>query len=62
MQAGFAQVCDPDPAVVKTRFATALDEGREAEVAATYPLRRLGEPADVAAAGLARMVKQYAGW
>jgi NAD(P)-dependent dehydrogenase (short-subunit alcohol dehydrogenase family) len=38
------------PAVVKTRFATALYEGREEEVAATYPLRRLGEPEDVAGA------------
>jgi NAD(P)-dependent dehydrogenase (short-subunit alcohol dehydrogenase family) len=38
------------PAVVKTRFATALYEGREQEVAATYPLRRLGVPADVAGA------------
>ncbi|GGL20650.1 SDR family oxidoreductase [Mangrovihabitans endophyticus] len=38
------------PAVVKTRFATALYEGREAEVAATYPLGRLGEPDDVAGA------------
>lgn len=38
------------PAVVKTRFATALFEGREEQVAATYPLRRLGDPADVAAA------------
>jgi NAD(P)-dependent dehydrogenase (short-subunit alcohol dehydrogenase family) len=36
------------PAVVKTRFATALYEGREAEVAATYPLGRLGVPEDVA--------------
>lgn len=38
------------PAVVKTRFAGALYEGREDAVSATYPLRRLGEPADVAAA------------
>jgi NAD(P)-dependent dehydrogenase (short-subunit alcohol dehydrogenase family) len=38
------------PAVVKTRFATALYEGREEEVAATYPLRRLGVPDDVAGA------------
>jgi NAD(P)-dependent dehydrogenase (short-subunit alcohol dehydrogenase family) len=38
------------PAVVKTRFATALYEGREAEVAATYPLRRLGVPEDVSGA------------
>ena len=38
------------PAVVKTRFATALYEGREEEVAAAYPLRRLGVPEDVAGA------------
>ena len=36
------------PAVVKTKFATALYEGREDEVAAAYPLRRLGDPTDVA--------------
>jgi NAD(P)-dependent dehydrogenase (short-subunit alcohol dehydrogenase family) len=36
------------PAVVKTKFATALYEGREDQVAATYPLRRLGVPEDVA--------------
>ena len=36
------------PAVVKTRFATALYEGREAEVARAYPLQRLGAPDDVA--------------
>lgn len=35
------------PAVIKTRFAQALYEGREAEVAATYPLARLGVPEDV---------------
>ena len=38
------------PAVVKTRFATALYEGREEKVAASYPLRRLGVPEDVAGA------------
>jgi len=38
------------PAVVKTRFATALYEGREEKVAATYPMRRLGVPEDVAGA------------
>ena len=38
------------PAVVKTRFATALYEGREEQVAATYPLGRLGVPEDVAGA------------
>jgi len=36
------------PAIVKTVFATALYEGREAEVAATYPLKRLGDPIDTA--------------
>jgi len=35
------------PAVVRTRFATALYEGREDKVAAAYPLKRLGEPADI---------------
>jgi NAD(P)-dependent dehydrogenase (short-subunit alcohol dehydrogenase family) len=38
------------PAVVKTRFAQALYEEGEAELAALYPLGRLGEPADVASA------------
>jgi 3-oxoacyl-[acyl-carrier protein] reductase len=36
------------PAVVRTDFATALFEGREDEVIATYPLKRLGVPDDVA--------------
>lgn len=36
------------PAVVRTKFATAIYEGREAEASAVYPLKRLGEPADVA--------------
>ncbi len=35
------------PAVVKTRFATALYEGREDEAAAAYPLKRLGIPSDI---------------
>jgi len=38
------------PAVVKTQFAKALYEGREVEVAAQYPLGRLGTPEDIAAA------------
>jgi NAD(P)-dependent dehydrogenase (short-subunit alcohol dehydrogenase family) len=49
------------PAVVKTRFATALYEGREAEVAATYPLGRLGVPEDVAGA-VAFLCGRDAGW
>jgi NAD(P)-dependent dehydrogenase (short-subunit alcohol dehydrogenase family) len=36
------------PAVIKTDFAKALYEGREAEAAAQYPLGRLGESGDVA--------------
>jgi NAD(P)-dependent dehydrogenase (short-subunit alcohol dehydrogenase family) len=36
------------PAVIKTDFAKALYEGREEQVAATYPLRRLGVSTDVA--------------
>ncbi len=39
------------PAVVKTRFAEALYAGREEEVAAQYPLGRLGVPQDTAKAG-----------
>src|SRR5690606_30956493 len=38
------------PAVVKTRFASALYEGREDEVAAAYPLKRLGMPEDIGSA------------
>ena len=38
------------PAVVKTRFARVLYEGKEEEVAAAYPLGRLGTPDDVAGA------------
>ena len=38
------------PAVVKTQFASALYEGREEEVAAAYPMKRLGVPEDVAGA------------
>jgi 3-oxoacyl-[acyl-carrier protein] reductase len=35
------------PAVVKTAFAAPLFEGREDDVAAGYPLKRLGEPQDI---------------
>ena len=49
------------PAVVKTRFATALYEGREEQVAATYPLGRLGVPEDVAGA-VAFLCSNDAAW
>jgi NAD(P)-dependent dehydrogenase (short-subunit alcohol dehydrogenase family) len=49
------------PAVVKTRFASLLFEGREEEVAAAYPLRRLGVPADVAGA-VAFLLSDDASW
>ncbi|MCW2580995.1 MAG: uncharacterized protein JWR82_2596 [Blastococcus sp.] len=49
------------PAVVKTRFAGALYEGREAEVAAEYPVGRLGTPEDVGEAA-AYLLGQEAGW
>ena len=49
------------PAVVKTRFASALYEGREEQVAAAYPLRRLGVPEDVAGA-VTFLSSQDASW
>jgi NAD(P)-dependent dehydrogenase (short-subunit alcohol dehydrogenase family) len=35
------------PAVVKTRFASMLYEGREEELSEAYPLKRLGVPDDI---------------
>jgi len=49
------------PAVVKTRFATALYEGREEQVSAAYPLKRLGVPEDVAGA-VAFLLSDQASW
>ncbi|OLL87427.1 MULTISPECIES: SDR family oxidoreductase [unclassified Pseudonocardia] len=49
------------PAVVKTRFAEALYAHDEEGVAATYPLKRLGVPADVAEA-VAFLVSDAASW
>ena len=49
------------PAVVKTKFASALYEGNEEVVASNYPLGRLGMPADVA--GIATMLlSEDASW
>ncbi len=38
------------PAVVKTKFAAALYEGREQEALARYPMQRLGMPEDIGGA------------
>lgn len=49
------------PAVVKTKFASALYEGREQEIAATYPLKRLGEPEDIGGV-VSFLLSDDAGW
>ncbi|WP_199433078.1 SDR family oxidoreductase [Qaidamihabitans albus] len=49
------------PAVVKTKFATALYEDREEEVASAYPMKRLGVPADIAGA-VTFLLSEQAGW
>lgn len=49
------------PAIVKTKFATALYEGREEQVSSAYPMRRLGEPHDVASA-VAYLLSDDAAW
>ena len=49
------------PAVVKTKFASALYEGREEQVSAAYPLKRLGVPGDVAGA-VAFLLSDEASW
>ncbi|MFQ6227064.1 SDR family oxidoreductase [Nocardia sp. NPDC002869] len=49
------------PAVVKTKFATALYEGKEQELAETYPLKRLGVPEDIAGA-VAFLLSDDASW
>ncbi|WP_018546737.1 SDR family oxidoreductase [Streptomyces sp. LaPpAH-108] len=49
------------PAVVKTKFAEALYEGREAEAAASYPLGRLGVPSDIGGAA-AFLTSEQSDW
>ncbi|MQY10584.1 3-oxoacyl-[acyl-carrier-protein] reductase FabG [Streptomyces sp. RB5] len=49
------------PAVVKTKFATALYEGREEEVIARYPMGRLGVPEDIGGAA-AFLTSPAAAW
>jgi len=49
------------PAVVKTKFALALYEGREEEVARRYPVGRLGVPEDIGAA-VAFLLSDQASW
>lgn len=49
------------PAVVKTKFAAALYEGREEEVTAPYPLKRLGQPDDIGSV-VTFLLSEDAGW
>jgi 3-oxoacyl-[acyl-carrier protein] reductase len=49
------------PAVVKTKFAAALYEGREEEAAAGYPMGRLGVPEDIGGAA-AFLLSEQASW
>jgi NAD(P)-dependent dehydrogenase (short-subunit alcohol dehydrogenase family) len=49
------------PAVVKTKFAQALYEGREEEVVRSYPAGRLGVPEDVAGT-VAFLLSEQASW
>ncbi len=49
------------PSIVKTKFASALYEHGEEEVAAAFPMRRLGEPEDVGRL-VAFLVSDAASW
>jgi NAD(P)-dependent dehydrogenase (short-subunit alcohol dehydrogenase family) len=49
------------PAVVKTRFAEKLYDGREEKVAAAYPLQRLGVPEDIGSL-VAFLLSDEASW
>lgn len=59
--APFIRVNAIAPAVVKTRFAAALYESDETAAAASYPLKRLGEPEDIGAAA-AFLASADSGW
>jgi len=49
------------PAVVKTKFAAALYEGREEELSQMYPLKRLGVPDDIGSV-VAFLLSDDAAW
>ncbi|SFO55754.1 3-oxoacyl-[acyl-carrier protein] reductase [Actinomadura madurae] len=49
------------PAMVKTKFAAPLYEGREAELAERYPLKRLGMPEDIGGV-VAFLLSEDAAW
>jgi NAD(P)-dependent dehydrogenase (short-subunit alcohol dehydrogenase family) len=49
------------PAVIRTKFASAIYESNEREVASRYPLKRLGETDDVAGA-VAFLLSDDAAW
>jgi NAD(P)-dependent dehydrogenase (short-subunit alcohol dehydrogenase family) len=49
------------PALIDTQFAAALHAGREEEIAATYPLKRVGRPDDVAGA-VAFLISADSAW
>ncbi|MDH6576123.1 SDR family oxidoreductase [Kitasatospora sp. MAP5-34] len=49
------------PAIIKTKFAEALYEGREEKVIRAYPMKRLGLPEDVAGA-VAFLLSEDASW
>jgi len=49
------------PGLVKTQFARPIYENNESELAALFPMKRLGEPGDVAGAA-AFLLSDQASW